>query len=188
MNRWRQRLAALHSEDGARLHAATPSCVQIVQNVQNPIRGTTFEHFERIEQPTALPAASVIKGVTVRHDSGTPSEWAEGFARLNRELPPADVPLLRWQRFIGDGRRFFDGRFYVVAADLGWSALDLFGCDQNKPYARIDQVGLIWLLNGDQLVLLAEGAAVIETRTGARQTYHRRPSAPGRALAWDMVS
>ena len=32
---------------------------------------------------------------------------------------------------------------------------------------------------------LAEGAAIIETWTGARQTYRRKRGEPGRALAWD---
>jgi hypothetical protein len=35
---------------------------------------------------------------------------------------------------------------------------------------------------------LADGrAATIETRTGARQTYHRKPGYPGRVLAWELV-
>jgi len=34
---------------------------------------------------------------------------------------------------------------------------------------------------------LAEGAAIIETWTGARQTYRRKRGEPGRALAWDLA-
>ena len=30
-------------------------------------------------------------------------------------------------------------------------------------------------------------AATLETRTGARQTYHRKPGYPGRVLAWELV-
>jgi len=63
----------------------------------------------------------------------------------------------------------------------------LFGCDRDWPFARIDQAGLLWLLNGDHLIALTENTATIERRTGARQTYRRRPSGPGRVLAWELA-
>jgi hypothetical protein len=62
---------------------------------------------------------------------------------------------------------------------------DFFGCDV-CPYARIDQMGLVWLLNSNQLVDLNEHVAIIEKRSGVRQTWRRKPSEPGRALAWDL--
>ena len=49
-------------------------------------------------------------------------------------------------------------------------------------------MGLLWLLNGDRLIALAETTATIETRTGARQTWHRKPTAPGRVLAWELMA
>ena len=73
-----------------------------------------------------------------------------------------------------------------VAAALGWGPLDLFGCDRDRPFARIDQAGLLWLLNDDKLVALSENSAGIETRTGNRHTYRRKPSEPGRVLAWEL--
>jgi hypothetical protein len=54
--------------------------------------------------------------------------------------------------------------------------------------ARIDQAGLLWLLRGHRLVALTADTAVTETPTGARQTYRRRPSEPGRVLAWELTS
>jgi hypothetical protein len=62
---------------------------------------------------------------------------------------------------------------------LGWGPHDLFGCDRDRPFARIDQSGLLSLLNGDRLVMLAEDAATIQTQTGVRQTWRRRPSGSG---------
>lgn len=44
----------------------------------------------------------------------------------------------------------------------------------------------MWLLNGDKLIALTENTATIETRTGARQTYRRKPTDPGRVLAWEL--
>jgi hypothetical protein len=54
--------------------------------------------------------------------------------------------------------------------------------DRDRPFARIDQAGLLWVLNGANLVALTENTATIETRTGARQTYRRRPVSVGEIL------
>jgi hypothetical protein len=82
---------------------------------------------------------------------------------------------------------FLDSPFCAVAAALGWGPHDLFGCDRDRPFARIDQSGLLWLLNGDRLVILAEDAATIETRTGVRQTWRRRPTGSGEVLVWERA-
>jgi hypothetical protein len=42
------------------------------------------------------------RAAIVEHGSKIPSAWAEGFARLDPDRPPSDVPLRRWQRFVGD--------------------------------------------------------------------------------------
>jgi hypothetical protein len=63
----------------------------------------------------------------------------------------------------------------------------LFGCDRDRPFARIDQAGLLWLLNGDKLVELTATTAMIETETGQRQRWRRKPIARGRVLAWEIA-
>ena len=98
------------------------------------------------------------------------------------------MPVQRWQQFVDDVGLFLDGPFRAVAASLGWGPFDLFGCDRDRPFARIDKCGLLWLLNGRKLVALSENTATIETRTGARQTYRRKPNEPGRVLAWELAS
>ncbi len=71
---------------------------------------------------------------------------------------------------------------------LGWRPLDLFGCDRERPFARIDRAGLLWLLNGRKLVVFTADTATIETLTGAYQTYRRGSIAYGEvALAWELV-
>jgi hypothetical protein len=97
------------------------------------------------------------------------------------------VPLKRWQRFVDDVGLFLDSPFCAVAGALGWGPLDLFGCDRDRPFARIDCAGLLWLLNGDRLVALSENTAAIKTRTSAQQTYRRKPSEPDRVLAWELA-
>ncbi len=51
----------------------------------------------------------------------------------------------------------------------------------------LSRAGLLWLLNGNRLVMLAEDAATIETPTGARQTSRRKPREPGQVLAWELA-
>jgi len=101
-------------------------------------------------------------------------------------LPPADVPLRRWRQLIDDIGRFIDCGFAKKAAALGWTELDLFGCDQEKPFARIDRQGLCWLIAGNRVIGLSENEAIIETWTGARQTWHRKRSEPDRVLPWEL--
>jgi hypothetical protein len=105
-------------------------------------------------------------------DGGVPRAWAEGLARLDPDKPPGDVPPRRWLCFIDDCGRFLDGGWASRAAELGWGPLDLFGCDRERPFARIEHASLLWLLNGRKLIALTADMAVIETLTGGRQTYH----------------
>jgi hypothetical protein len=127
------------------------------------------------------------RAAIVEHDGGIRRAWAEGFARLHPDRPPGDVPTKRWLTFIDDIGRFLDSPFCAVAAALGWGPYDLFGCDRDRPFARIDQAGLLWLLNGDKLIALSENTATTETRTGARQTYCRKACEPSRVLAWELT-
>ena len=126
------------------------------------------------------------RAAIIEHDGRIPREWAEGYARLDPDHPPADVPSRCWQQFIDDTRRFLNGGFAETAAALGWGSHDLFGCDRDRPFARIDQAGLCWLIVGNQLVDISESAATIETWSGVRQRYRRKPSEPGRVPAWKL--
>jgi len=144
--------------------------------------------------PPASDSAAVIWGdaeeeraAIIEHKAGIPHAWAEGFARLDADSPPADVPPQRWRQFVDDTGLFLDAGWAAKAAALGWGPLDLFGCNRERPFARIDHAGLCWLINSNKLVALSESAAFIETRTGVRQTYRRKPVSDGEtALAWEL--
>ena len=131
--------------------------------------------------------ATEERAAIIEHDGRIPRAWAEGFGLLDPDRPPTDVPPRRWLRFIDDVGLFLNSPFCAVAAKLGWGPYDLFGCDRNRPFARIDRAGLLWVVNGDKLIALSENTATIETRTGARQTYRRKASDPGRVLAWELA-
>jgi hypothetical protein len=127
------------------------------------------------------------RAAIVEHDGAIPREWAEGLVRLDPDRPPGDVPLRRWQRFVDDVGRFLDSPFYAVAASLGWGPHDLFGSDRDRPFTQIEQSGLLWQLNGNRLVMLAEDTVRIETPAGTRLTYRREPIEPGCVLAWELA-
>jgi hypothetical protein len=127
------------------------------------------------------------RAAIVEYDGRIPRAWAEGFARLDPARPPAYVPPRRWEQFIDDVGRFLDSPLRALAGSEGWGPFDLFACDRDRPFARIDRAGLLWLLNGDKLVELTETTATIETRTGQRQRWRRKPDLPGRVLAWELV-
>ena len=185
MNRWRARLAELQSDA-----FAPPAHVQNVQIVQKSPSVPTSEHFEQFEQQPE-PArhqddtwtdAQEERAAIVEYDGGAPRAWAEALARLDPNKPPGDVPPRRWLRFIDDCGRFLDGGWAARAAALGWGPLDLFGCDRERPFARVDHLGLLWLVNGGTVVELHRDRAILETERGVRQCYRRRPVEVGRVV------
>jgi hypothetical protein len=140
-----------------------------------------------IRRPHAWGETQKEGDAIIGDDGGIPREWREGCARLDRDRSPGDVPPRRWEQFVDDVNRFLNSRLVEKAVLLGWGPIDLFGCDQARPFARIDQAGLCWLIGGNRLVDLSEEAAIIETWTGARQTWKRKPTEPGRVPAWELI-
>lgn len=145
------------------------------------------------------PAASVPVGQTwddhlaeraaiVEYEAGIPRTWAEGFARLAEMLCPPSIPPRRWRRFVDDAGRFLDRGWGARAASLGWGATDLLGCDRHRPWQRIDVQGLLWVLDGAEVIALTETAATTRSADGARLTFRRVAQAQrvGRCHAWEL--
>lgn len=130
--------------------------------------------------------ADAERATIVEHHIEFVRSWAEGLARLNPGRPPGDVPPGRWSTFIDDCARFLNGDFAATAVALGWGPLNVFGCDRDRPFARIDQAGLCWLIYSARLVTISENTATIQTKTGARQTFRRKPNGPGQVLPWEL--
>lgn len=137
--------------------------------------------------PQRGEAGEEERAAIVEYDGRIPREWAQGFARLDPDRSPADVPPRCWLQFVNDVGRFLDSGLAQQAAALGWGPFDLFGCDRDRPFARIDQAGLLWLLNGDRLVALSVETAAVETPRGERLTYRRKPTGLGCVLAWGLA-
>jgi hypothetical protein len=103
--------------------------------------------------------------------------------------PPRTYPTNAWQQLITDAERFLDC-WGQQAAALSWPDWELFGCHSRAPWGRIQGMGLVLLLRGDEIAALTATDAVIRTRTGARQTYRRRHCDPlhpaERCLVWEL--
>jgi len=97
----------------------------------------------------------------------------EAFEELERRRPER-VDDADWHQAATDGRQFLS-QWGEEAERLGWTADDLFGLPPipKQPawdwhrLARIDQVGLVWLLRGRKVVALSVDQAVIATPSEA---------------------
>jgi hypothetical protein len=117
-----------------------------------------------------------------------PDEWSDGVRGLDAGSAPADVPERRWVLFVEDSLKFLTA-WGGAAAALGWDALDVFGCDQKNPFARVDRLGLVWLLGGRRLLALTAASAAIEAVSGAVLSYYRNSCGnTGRVPAWGLRS
>jgi hypothetical protein len=151
---------------------------------------TPQEQHSQFESVTAgqWGDAAEERAAVVEYDGGAPRVWAEALARLDPAHPPCDVPPMRWLRLIDDCARFLDEGWAARAEALGWGPLDLFGCNRDKPFARISQAGLLWLLAGRKLLALTADTAAIATPSGGTLTYYRRLLQAGGVLAWELGS
>ena len=102
---------------------------------------------------------------------------------------PGDFPSRRWDQLRRDGYRTSSHRRGRRRQPrFGWTDLDLFGVDADRPYTRIDGLGLVPALEGCKIVALSADGATLETPGGARQSYRRKPDQPGRVLVWKVGS
>jgi hypothetical protein len=125
------------------------------------------------------------RAAIVEYDGGIPRAWAEGFALLHPDRPPARVPLRRWKAVIDAIGTFLD-HWAAKAAALGWEAADIFGADAARPEISWLNAGPLWAGNGARMVEVHPDHIVFETRSGARQTHYRRPQICPRALPWEL--
>jgi hypothetical protein len=172
--------------DRLRVTAPEPLPVDLVER----LRAAKSELLAMLSTPAAAPwtDAEEERAAIVEDGAGVRPAWAEGFAPLDATRPPGDVPLGRWRAFLDDAGRFLDSGWCDRALALGWTPLQLFGCNRHRPYARVDQAGLIWILNGRALAALTSELAVIDASPSVRQTIRRRPAEPGSVvLPWNLV-
>jgi hypothetical protein len=117
------------------------------------------------------------------------ADWVAGVSRLSAMLAPRTYPERAWQQLLVDAERFLDG-WAAQAYRLGWPVWELFGCHKRAPWGRIQGMGLVLLLRGDEMAALTASEVVIRTPTGAHQTYRRKLADPlqpaERCLVWEL--
>jgi hypothetical protein len=155
--------------------------------------GATMVHQEcasQLPKPEPAEPTAAYRGVTAEPDGSgcsvaiveiraTGLRYRRTFAHLQLK-PPALVDVARWQQCVEDGRRFL-ATWGEQAQTLGWDSRDLFGLHTppERPHpsyrrlSRYGATGLIWLLQGRDVIALTAEGAVIRTATGAILTYYR---------------
>jgi hypothetical protein len=99
---------------------------------------------------------------------------------------PTGFTLVRWHRII-DATGVFLDRWAAEAIRCGWTDLDLFGCNPDRPDSRFDCMGLTLMLDRCEIVGIDEHGADLITLTGAHQRYRRRRLPPDTVALWDLA-
>ena len=83
-------------------------------------------------------------------------------------------------------RRRLPRSLAAEAIACGWSDLDVFGCDPDRPVARFDCMGLLMLLDRCEIVGIDEGGADLIASPEARLRYRRRPLPAATISLWQL--
>jgi hypothetical protein len=93
---------------------------------------------------------------------------------------PNYIKMDRWRRAVEDGRCFL-ATWGEQAQALGWTARDLFGLHKppEQPHlsyrrlSRYDETGLIWLLEGREVIALTPETAAVRWPSGTVTVYRK---------------
>ena len=97
-------------------------------------------------------------------------------------VPPGDFPARRWDQLRRDAADFLASPWVMEAARLGWTDLDLFGVDADRPYTRLDGMGLLPALDGCKIVALSAEVRPSKRRVARGRAIAAKPSS--RAGCW----
>ena len=126
------------------------------------------------------------RAALIEFGANVPRRWAEGYAALCSMARPSGFSPERWQRIVDAAGSFLD-RWAAAAITCGWSDLDVFGCDRDRPDARFDCMGLVMLLDRVEVVGIdPDGADLIATTGGAKLRFRRRPLPRHTISLWDL--
>src|SRR5438477_10504152 len=141
-----------------------------------PSRASTPADPDELDERAAL----------IEFGANVPRRWAEGYVALCSMAPPSGFSPERWQRIVDAVGSFLD-RWASEAITCGWSDLDVFGCDRDRPDARFDCMGLAMLLDRVEVAGIdPEGADLIATAGGATLRFRRRPLPQHTISLWDL--
>lgn len=102
----------------------------------------------------------------------TPKEWSDGLDVLSQLPIPDWMTKYQWGRLVADAQSF--GRLWAPQAHaLGWTVQELFGCPVNVARSIYLPCGVVYLLEGRNVLEIHADSAVIENR-GTRPHVYRR--------------
>jgi len=137
--------------------------------------------------PTVTPVATDLEqGQKIEQATGIPLKWYAILAELKRQDCPDWLSLRWWTEVPSDAERFLAGQG-GAAHGLGWTELDVFGVHPVAPSCRYDAMGLVFFIQGGEVVGMTENTATIRRRSGSVLTF-RRPNFPDAVLSYEGTS
>jgi hypothetical protein len=143
-------------------------------------------------EPTAAYQAASPECLVTVIELPQAQRYRKTFAALQMKCPDL-VDVARWRECVADGSRFL-ATWGSQAEALGWTAADLFGLHtppaaphpSYRRLSRYDATGLIWLLEGREVVALTADTAAIENPTG-NITIFRKSNRPALGPSGDSL-
>jgi hypothetical protein len=140
-------------------------------------KGADFRHFQRQR----------AKSVTIVTAFQGPEAWSDGVTRLFAAPCPDFLTDERWTQILFDCDRFCT-EWADCAHKLGWSDLDLFGCNPDPEGRRLDRNGLIVSLRGRPVIGMSERAASIDAERDVVTSFYRGFPLVGSAPLWRVLA
>ena len=167
------------------------------KSATNPV---THDEIGRVTRVTNAPAVTLVtrpenEGVTrkpaenlavthvtpVTQKTGSvPDDMRAGLDGLQAMRPPRITNPAAWPEIVADAVRITDEGWVARAIDLGWLALDLFGCSPNGEYE-----GLAVWLRTRRIILIDEHSAIAVADDARRHVFNRRDH-EGAILLWEL--
>jgi hypothetical protein len=203
MSDWADLFALLTADNGDNGDNGDTEGARSPPIVTNVTIVTVSEAEERGDDPNALTADNgdngdngnakpllaepIVTNVTVvtcqrKEKQAAVSPLVASLAALER-CRPDHIKAADWQHAIEDGRAFLV-QWGEHAERLGWTEADVFGlppvpADPHPTWsrlARLDQLGLIWLLHGRPVTAVTAEAITIEMPAGNLLKFYRPPN------------
>lgn len=153
--------------------------------VTGPSKRTQHQRLERPVTSGTSGTTNFAGGDGETKAADTTPEWHAILVELTQRKCPDWMPLDRWDLLLRDGSAFLN-KWAQQATELGWTSLDLFGVHPLAPAARFGAMGLLLITNGSAVTAISAESAGLRTKTGAIQTYRRKPTSNSAILLTAM--
>jgi hypothetical protein len=159
----------------ARLAQNTPThaTAETVKSPSVGFDGGSPRHVSENQPSMPDPDDFAERAALIEFDGRIPQPFADALAAIMTAGKPVDMPTGRWMQFQIDASMLAD-EWSSRAIVLGWTVQDFLGTDPVTPWARIDRLGLAWLMNGAEVIAMDTQTATLQSVGRTRQTFTRR--------------